>query len=121
MANFMYNQVKFEAKEMLSAFQYLALTCNKLIIIDTQSWVSIHAYIVEDGIQSSNLISFECVTEGGNANNLTKVIMNVLQSEGGVFKFNIALKLLSFGIDGVNILKVSLFHSMFLICYFLEF
>jgi hypothetical protein len=68
-----------------------------------QSWVSIHAYIVEDGIQSSILISLECLTEGGNANNLTKVIMDVLQNERGPFKFNIALKLLSFEINGVSI------------------
>jgi hypothetical protein len=29
--------------------------------------------------------------------------MDVLQNESGVFKFNIALKLLSLEIDGVNI------------------
>jgi hypothetical protein len=29
----------------------------------------------------------------------------VLQNEGGLFKFNIALKLLSFEIDGENIFK----------------
>jgi hypothetical protein len=31
--------------------------------------------------------------------------MDVLQNEGGLFKFNIALKLLSFEIDGENILS----------------
>jgi len=118
-ANFMYNQVKFEAKEMFGASQP-SMTCNEPITIDTQSWVSIFAYIVEDGIQLSILIYLECVTQGGNANNLTKVIMDVLQNEGGLFKFNIALKLLSFEIDGENIFYMNLFHSMCLICCFLE-
>ncbi len=44
MANFMYNQVKFEAKEMFGAFQP-SMTCNEPITIDNQSWVLIHAYI----------------------------------------------------------------------------
>jgi hypothetical protein len=100
----MYNQMKFEAKEMFGAFQP-SMTRNELIIIDNLSWVLIHAYIFKDGIQLSILISLECVTQGRNANNLTKVIMDVLQNEGGLFKFNIALKLLSFEIDGENILS----------------
>jgi len=44
MADFMYNQVKFEAKKMFGASQP-SLTCNELITIVNQSWVLIHAYI----------------------------------------------------------------------------
>jgi hypothetical protein len=36
MANFMYNQMKFEAKKMFGASQP-SMTCNELITIDTQS------------------------------------------------------------------------------------
>ncbi len=61
--------------------------------IGIQSWVSIHAYIVKDSTWSSILISFERVIKGRNANNLTKVIRDVLENEGNVSKSEIALKL----------------------------
>jgi hypothetical protein len=76
-----------------SSFQYLTLTCDKVTTIGIQSWVSIHAYIVKDWTWSSILISFNRVTKGKNANNLTKVTMDVLKYEGSVSKSEIAFKI----------------------------
>ncbi len=71
--------------------------------IDTQSWVLIHAYIIEDWVWSSIIIYLECITNGGNANNLTNIIIDALMNDGDLFKFNIIVKLLSFGIKGMNV------------------
>jgi hypothetical protein len=46
----------------------------------------------------------EHVTKGGRNKNLTKVIVKTLQKNGGVLEENMAFKLLSFAIDGVNVL-----------------
>ncbi len=45
----------------------------------------------------------ERVIEGGGSNNLTKVSMDVLKKHVGVFDINVAAKLLSFGVDVVNV------------------
>jgi hypothetical protein len=47
-------------------------------------------------------IFLEQVIEGGGLDNLTKVIVGVLRKKGGVFDANVAGKLMSFGVDGVN-------------------
>jgi hypothetical protein len=46
----------------------------------------------------------EHVTKGGKNKNLTKVIVKALQKNGGVLKEDMAFKLLSFALDGVNVL-----------------
>ncbi len=40
---------------------------------------------------------------GGGADNLTKVIMGALKEHGGFFYIHISTKLISFGVDGVNV------------------
>jgi len=45
----------------------------------------------------------EHVTKGGGNNNLTKVIVKALQKNGGVLEEDMAFKLISFAIDGVNV------------------
>jgi len=39
----------------------------------------------------------------GGADNLTKVIMGALKEHGGFFNIHITTKLISFGVDGVNV------------------
>lgn len=71
-------------------------------MIDNQSWISIHYYVVQDQCHLPILIFLEQVIEGGGSDNLTKVIMGVLKKEGGVFDANVARKLMSFGANGVD-------------------
>ncbi len=87
--------------------------------IDTQSWVLIHAYIIEDWVWSSIIISLECITNGGNANNLTNIIIDALINDGDLFKFDIIVKLLSFGIEGMNVFQVR--FLVFIILVFIGF
>jgi hypothetical protein len=48
------------------------------------------------------LIFLKQVTKGGGFDNLTKMLMDALKKHVGVFNIDVA-KLLSFGIDGVNV------------------
>jgi hypothetical protein len=49
------------------------------------------------------LISLKHVIKGGGFDNLTKVIMDVLKKHVGVSDIDVVAKLLSFGIDSVNV------------------
>jgi len=49
------------------------------------------------------LISLELVTKAGGFDNLTKVIINVLRKHVSVYDIDVVAKLLSFGINGVNV------------------
>jgi len=62
-----------------------------------------HFYVVQDWCQIHVLISLEHVIEGRGAYNLTKVIMGVLNEHGGLFDTYVAVKLISFGADGMNV------------------
>jgi hypothetical protein len=63
--------------------QYLSITCAEVTTIDTQSWINIHVYVVQDWAKVSILMSLEQITKGATANNLTKVIMEVATMKGG--------------------------------------
>ncbi len=61
-------------------------------------------------LHCSKLVSFTCtsifleqITKGGGFDNLTKMLMDVLKKHVGVFNIDVVAKLLSFGIDGVNV------------------
>jgi hypothetical protein len=49
------------------------------------------------------LISLEQVIKGGGFDNLIKMIMDVLKKHVCVSNINVVAKLLSFGVDGVNV------------------
>jgi hypothetical protein len=47
-AEYLYKQVMVKSREVLSAAKYLAITCDEVTTVDNQSWISIHAYCVQD-------------------------------------------------------------------------
>jgi hypothetical protein len=47
----------------------------------------------------------EQVTKGNDLNNFIKIIMGALRKDGGVFDVDVATKLMSFGVDGVNVFQ----------------
>jgi hypothetical protein len=46
-----------KSREVLSAAKYLAITYDEVMPLDNQSWISIHAYCVQDFYRQSILIS----------------------------------------------------------------
>jgi len=102
MADSMYNQVKEAIKKQIVVAQFFALTCDEVTMIDNDSWICVHTYVVQNFVRVLYLISLQCLVDGGSVDSLTLVIMNTLESGGDVTKDQIARRLLSFGADGVN-------------------
>jgi hypothetical protein len=56
----------------------LAISCDEMTTIDTESWVNIHAYLVDGFKLILILVDLERLVDGGTTNNLTNVILNSL-------------------------------------------
>ncbi len=82
-----------------------SISCDEVSTLNNQSWLSIHYYVVENWARIPILISLDCVLEGSSSNNFTKVIMEALTTRGGMPRDYIASKLMSFGVDNVNVFQ----------------
>jgi hypothetical protein len=71
----------------------------KVFTIDNQFWLSIHYYVVQNWVR----ILLDIMFEGSSSDNLTKVIMETFTIGGGLPRYQIAQKLICFGVDGVNV------------------
>ncbi len=83
----------------------MALTCDEVITLDNQSWIFVHGYCVQDWCCIPILLTIDYVVEGSNAQNLTKVIMDILMVASGLIKVEIPKRLLCFGENNVNIFQ----------------
>ncbi len=94
-----------KVKKVIISFKYLALSCDEVITIDNQSWVSIHCYVVQGWCCLFLLIFREQVTKGKGLNNLIKILMDTLEKHGDVSNVGATTKLMSFNVDGVNLFQ----------------
>jgi hypothetical protein len=101
----MHKQVIKRIKEVITSSKYLTLSCDDVTMIDNQSWISIHSNNVQDWCRIPIFIYLEHVTEGGGADNLTKVFMGVFKKHGGFSNVDFVAKMISFGVDGVNVFQ----------------
>ena len=102
MADFMYAEVRTAISRVLVGANYVALTCDEVSTIDNGSWISIHAYVVQNWCRVPYLISLQRVVEGSGADNLTLVIMDALTQAAKMERLALAKTLLCFGADGVS-------------------
>jgi hypothetical protein len=105
MAECMHKQVIKKIKEVITISKYLILSCDEVTMIDNQLWISIHFNNVQDWCRIPIFIYLEHVTEGRGANNLTKVFMGAFKEHDGFFNVDFVAKLISFGVDGVNVVQ----------------
>ncbi len=77
------------------------MNCDEMTIVDNQSWVNIHAYLVDGFKCISILLNLEKLIGDGTIDNLTIVISNFLLVYGGLIVEKISNKLICFGFDGV--------------------
>jgi hypothetical protein len=70
--------------------------------IDNWSWISVHAYVVEDFKRTPILVNLEHVIEGCTINNLTNMIRNLMKGFGGLSNHDLATKVVCFGVDGAT-------------------
>jgi hypothetical protein len=64
---------------------YLALTYEKVNTIDTQPWINVHAYVVNNWEDLPILIVLGKVINSGGNDNITKVITNAFAYWGWCF------------------------------------
>ena len=102
MAEFMYAEVRTAISRVLVGANYVALTCDEVSTIDNGSWISIHAYVVQNWSRIPYLISLERVVEGGGSDNLTQVIIDALTGAAKIERPALSKTLLCFGADGVS-------------------
>jgi hypothetical protein len=62
----------------MGATHYLVLNCDEVFIVDNQSWLSIHEYVIQNWVKIPIFISLDQVVEGLRNDNSTKVIMEAL-------------------------------------------
>ncbi len=82
---------------------YIALSCDEVSIIDNQSWLFFHYYVVQNLVRIPILISLDRVVVGSGNDNLTKVIMEAFMIGESLPRNQIAQKFICFGADGVNV------------------
>jgi hypothetical protein len=105
MANFMYAQVTNAIVAIVHVANYVAFTCDEVNMVENGSWISNHAYVMQNWVKILMSISFQRVVDGTRVNNLTIVIMEALQKGGGLSFKSITQKLIYFGDDGVGTFK----------------
>jgi hypothetical protein len=74
-------------------------------MIDNQLWITINCYVAQNWCCLFLLISLEHVIERRGFDNLIKVIVDALKKHVGVFDANVVARLLSFGVDCVNVFQ----------------
>jgi hypothetical protein len=99
----LHNQILIATKAIIQGAKFVALTCDEVIILNNQSWIFVHVYYVQDWCCIPILLIVDHVVERPNAQDLIKVITDILMSVNGLTEIEIPKKLLCFGADGVNI------------------
>jgi hypothetical protein len=102
MAESLYSVVQNRTKVVVSGTKYLSLSCDEVITVDNQSWISIHAYVLVDWERVPLLLSLERLTEASNVVHITKVIVNAVVRDGGCTVQEIRERLVCFGSDGAE-------------------
>ena len=105
MAESLFNVVQAKTKEIVSTAPYFSITCDEVTILDNQSWINIHIYTIQEWEKMPMLLSLQRVTEGGAADNITKVILGAFTNEGGLTPHRIRDRFIAFGADGASVLQ----------------
>jgi hypothetical protein len=49
--------------------KYIAMSCDEVISVDNQSWISLHSYVIQGWMQALILVTLRRVVDGSNATN----------------------------------------------------
>jgi deoxyribodipyrimidine photolyase-like uncharacterized protein len=64
MVEFMYAQMINKILGIDSTFNYAVLTCDELNIVDIKSWISIHAYVMQNWVKLPMMIFLQKFVDG---------------------------------------------------------
>lgn len=72
-----------KTKEITQADTFYSLSCDEVTLVDCQSWINVHGYVVRDWKQNLLLLTLERVVEGGITllvlSSMLHVLMEVAQ------------------------------------------
>jgi hypothetical protein len=68
--------VKKVNKEAMGFDGYMTFTINKVTIVDNQSWIFVHGYVVKYWCWIPILLIVEHIIDGSNLDNLTQVLLH---------------------------------------------
>lgn len=88
----MYNVVLKQMKMVLQQNKFISIDCDEVTILDNQSWISMHAYVVENSRRQLVLLNLEKVVDGRIYNNITTVIICSFIDLGGLLVVDIVNK-----------------------------
>jgi hypothetical protein len=63
---------------------YIVLSFDEVFIVDNQSWLFVHYYVVQNWVGIPIIISLDRMVVGSWSDKLTKVIMEALVIGGGL-------------------------------------
>jgi hypothetical protein len=70
--------------------------------MDNQSWISVHAYVVENWRRQPILLNLERVLDKGTYNNLTATTVHFFTNLGGLLVVDVVNKVVCFGANSVT-------------------
>jgi hypothetical protein len=105
MAGYIYKIVLDETRRLIANARYVAVTVDEVTAVDNSSFLSIHAYIVQNWVRIPLLISLLRVECAPTSENLTELIVGGMKSGGGLHELAVAQKVISFGADGASALQ----------------
>ncbi len=97
-------QIQNAIVKAIQSARFIAYPCDEVTTIDNDSWICVHAYMVDSWIKVLILLCVERVMDGYGFNNLTEIIMSTLMKGGALIKEDVTKKL-CFGVDGPFVFK----------------
>jgi hypothetical protein len=70
----MHQEILKVTRATMGAAHYVALSCDEVYIMDNQSWLHVHCYVMHNWVRIPIHISLDKVVKGLGNDNLTKVV-----------------------------------------------
>ncbi len=80
----MHNIVLIATKVAIHAAMYFVIICKEMMMIDNESWINIHTYLVEGFKCIPILLNLERLVNDGIIENFTNVIFKSMMVNGGL-------------------------------------
>ena len=103
MATSMATIISQKTKTVISEARFLAISADEVIIVDNQTWLSLHIYVYQAWKQVPILLCLEYVVDGQRADPVKETIISVLDLHGGVIEKDLLERLVCFGANGDSI------------------
>ena len=103
MAAHMYSFVQQKMESMITAANFISMTCDETSGMDNKSYIAVHVYVMQIWSRSPLFVALQQVaSDGATANGLTDLLLGILASKGGLDVVAVAKKLVCFGADGAR-------------------